>query len=113
MAMFDHGPKGLDQIPNGCRNLRGVSCGKQPLLHKVKLPTLLGWPSVGGFILIDLFPGSSVVKMRLEVKSEQLEVINSHLVIIGYNSGLSKAWKSGQNIKPRKNPIEKKNMENI
>ena len=42
MAMFDHGPKGLDQIPKGCRNLRGVSCGKQPLLHKVKLPTSVG-----------------------------------------------------------------------
>ena len=53
-----------------------------------------------------------MVKMRLEVE-KVVEVIDSHLVVIRYNSGLSKAWKSTQNIKTRENLLEKKNVKKI
>lgn len=42
MAFFDHGPKGLDRVPKRCRNLRGMSYGKQLLLHEVRLPASSG-----------------------------------------------------------------------
>lgn len=40
-------------------------------------------PIVGRLILINLFAGSSMVKMRLEAESEVVEVIDSHLVVTG------------------------------
>ena len=42
MAFFDHGPKGLDRVPERCRNLRGMSYGKKILLHEVRLPDSFG-----------------------------------------------------------------------
>lgn len=44
--------------------------GSRRLLH-------LEWPSIGGFILTDLFVENSLVKMSLEVESEVEEVTKS------------------------------------
>ena len=102
MALFDHGPKGLDQVPERCRNFRGMSYGKQLLLHEVRLPASFGKAHCRKVHSNKLFAGNSMAKMRLEVE-KVVEVIDSHLVVIRYNSGLSKAWKSTQNIKTREN----------
>lgn len=63
-----------------------MSCVLENSFYFMRLSRLffLGWFRGGGFILIDFFfVGSCMIKMRLEVESEVIKVINSYLVIIG------------------------------
>lgn len=53
-----------------------------------------------------------MVKIRLEVESEVVEVIDSHLVVID-KTQVFQSMKSSQNIKPGENPLEIKNKEKI